>query len=57
MRTFVRSIAQALAPLMFGGLSDLVAGFAVHGAPIGTKHVFHKPSSPARDWAWRSPSW
>jgi MFS family permease len=41
VRTFVRSMAQALAPLLFGGLADLVTGFAVHGAPIGTKHVFH----------------
>jgi MFS family permease len=41
-RTFVRSLAQALAPLLFGGLAALVAGFAVHGAPIGTRHVFHR---------------
>jgi MFS family permease len=42
VRTFIRSLAQALAPLLFGGLADLVAGFAVHGAPIGTHHVFHR---------------
>jgi MFS family permease len=41
LRTFIRSLAQALAPLVFGGLASLVAGFTVHGAPIGTKHVFH----------------
>ncbi|HEY1522031.1 MAG TPA: MFS transporter [Solirubrobacteraceae bacterium] len=41
VRTFVRSIAQGVAPLLFGGVSGLVAGFAVHQAPIGTKHVFH----------------
>jgi MFS family permease len=41
VRTFIRSIAQGVAPLLFGALSGLVAGFAVHQAPIGTKHVFH----------------
>jgi MFS family permease len=46
VRTFIRSLAQALAPLLFGGLADLVAGFAVHGAPIGTKHVFHHGTHP-----------
>src|SRR6202030_1841630 len=29
LRTFVRSLAQALAPLLFGGLSSLVAGFTL----------------------------
>ena len=42
VRTFIRSMAQALAPLLFGGLADLVAGFAPEQAPIGTKHVFHR---------------
>jgi uncharacterized membrane protein (DUF485 family) len=35
-RTFVRSLAQAIAPLVFGGISDLVAGFYPRQAPIGT---------------------
>ena len=42
VRTFIRSMAQALAPLLFGGLADLVAGFVPVQAPIGTKHVFHR---------------
>lgn len=46
VRTFVRSVAQGVAPLLFGGLSQLVAGFAVHGAPIGTKHVFKTAVKP-----------
>jgi len=36
VRTFLRSLAQALAPLLFGGVADLVAGFTPHQAPIGT---------------------
>jgi MFS family permease len=35
-RTFLRSLAQALAPLLFGGVADLIAGFAPEQAPIGT---------------------
>jgi MFS family permease len=35
-RTFLRSLAQALAPLVFGGLADLIAGIAPQQAPIGT---------------------
>lgn len=35
-RTFLRSLAQALAPLVFGGLSQLIAGIAPQQAPIGT---------------------
>ena len=38
-RTVLRSIAQAIAPLVFGGLSDLVAGIAPKQAPIGTHPV------------------
>jgi MFS family permease len=34
--TVVRSLAQALAPLLFGGLSQLVAGIVPQQAPIGT---------------------
>ncbi|MDE3132826.1 MAG: MFS transporter [Acidobacteriota bacterium] len=40
VRTFLRSLAQALAPLIFGTLTALIAGIAsskVHEAPIGTK--------------------
>ena len=35
-RTVLRSLAQALAPLIFGGLADLIAGFFPKQAPIGT---------------------
>ncbi|HUB73559.1 MAG TPA: MFS transporter [Solirubrobacteraceae bacterium] len=35
-RSFLRSLAQALAPLAFGALADLVAGIVPAQAPIGT---------------------
>jgi MFS family permease len=35
-RTLLRSLAQALAPLVFGGLADLIAGIAPEQSPIGT---------------------
>jgi MFS family permease len=35
-RTVLRSLAQALAPLLFGGLADVIAGIAPEQAPIGT---------------------
>ncbi len=35
-RTVLRSLAQALAPLVFGGLADLIAGIAPEQAPVGT---------------------
>lgn len=35
-RTFLRSLAQALAPLLFGVVADIVAGFVPAQAPIGT---------------------
>jgi MFS family permease len=35
-RTFLRSLAQAIAPIAFGGLADLIAGIAPEQAPIGT---------------------
>ncbi len=35
-RTFVRSLAQALAPLLFGAVADIVAGIVPAQAPIGT---------------------
>jgi MFS family permease len=41
--TVVRSLAQALAPLAFGGISELVAGIVPRAAPIGTHP--HSPSS------------
>jgi hypothetical protein len=42
----VRSLAQALAPLVFGGVSQLIAGIFPSQAPIGDvrTHV-HAPSS------------
>ncbi len=43
VRTFIRSLAQAIAPLAFGGLADLIAGFTPQQAPIGTHP--HQPSS------------
>ena len=42
--TVVRSLAQALAPLVFGGVSQLIAGIFPSQAPIGT-HVHAPPSS------------
>ena len=45
VRTFIRSLAQALSPLVFGGLSQLVAGILPSQAPIGTHP--HAPSSNA----------
>ena len=35
-RTFLRSIAQAIAPLVFGGVADVISGFVPHQAPVGT---------------------
>ena len=43
--TTVRSLAQALAPLAFGGVSQLIAGFLPKAAPIGTHP--HAPSHTA----------
>jgi MFS family permease len=40
--TVVRSLAQALAPLVFGGVSQLIAGIVPAQAPIGTRP--HAPS-------------
>lgn len=36
VRTFLRSLAQALAPLLFGELAVLIAGIAPEQAPVGT---------------------
>jgi MFS family permease len=38
-RTVLRSLSQAIAPLVFGGLADLIAGIAPKQAPIGTHPV------------------
>ncbi len=38
-RTVLRSLAQAVAPLVFGGIADLIAGIAPKQAPIGTHPV------------------
>jgi MFS family permease len=43
-RTVLRSLAQALAPLVFGGLSQLIAGILPEQTPIGT-HVHGVVSS------------
>ncbi|MGI8920419.1 MAG: MFS transporter [Solirubrobacteraceae bacterium] len=37
VRTVLRTTAQAIAPLLFGAVADLVAGFTPRQAPIGTK--------------------
>jgi len=42
--TVVRSLAQALAPLAFGGLSQLIAGIVPAQTPIGT-HPHAPPAS------------
>jgi MFS family permease len=36
-RTFLRSLAQAIAPLTFGAVSDLVAGISPAQVPVGTQ--------------------
>jgi MFS family permease len=36
VRTVVRSLAQALAPIVFGGLSQLIAGVLPEQTPVGT---------------------
>jgi MFS family permease len=44
-RTVLRSLAQALAPLVFGGLSQLIAGIVPAQAPIGTHPGLVSPSA------------
>jgi MFS family permease len=47
-RTVIRSLAQALAPILFGGLADLIAGIEPSQAPIGTHvhgHVSHNTAN------------
>ena len=41
----LRSLAQALAPLVFGGLSQLIAGIAPAQAPVGTHTGVISPST------------
>jgi MFS family permease len=36
-RTFLVSLAQAVAPVLFGGLSSLIAGFVPQQTPVGTQ--------------------
>jgi len=45
-RGLVRSLAQAVAPLVFGGIADLIAGIAPQPTPIGT-HPSHSAISSA----------
>jgi MFS family permease len=44
-RTVLRSLAQALAPLVFGGLADAIAGIVPAQAPIGTHPGAVSPST------------
>lgn len=44
LRGLLRSLSQALAPLVFGGLADAVAGIAPEQAPIGTHPGVISPS-------------
>jgi MFS family permease len=43
--TVVRSLAQAAAPLLFGALSQLIAGIVPEQAPIGTRPGTPSPST------------
>jgi MFS family permease len=44
-RTVLRSLAQAIAPIAFGALADLIAGIAPEQAPIGTHPVISPGSA------------
>ena len=44
-RTFLRSLTQAVAPLAFGALADLIAGIAPQQSPIGTHPGLVSPST------------
>jgi MFS family permease len=44
-RTVLRSLAQAVAPLAFGGVSDLIAGIAPTQVPLGTHPGVISPSA------------
>jgi MFS family permease len=45
VRTFLRSLTQALAPLLFGGLADVIAGISPQQTPIGTHSSAISPST------------
>jgi hypothetical protein len=45
VRTVLRSLVQALAPLLFGGLSQLVAGIFPAQTPVGTHAGIVSPSA------------
>jgi MFS family permease len=45
VRTVVRTVGQATAPLLFGAIADLVAGIAPSQAPIGTRPGGISPST------------
>lgn len=47
VRTLLRSVAQALAPLLFGGISQLVAGIVPAQTPVGT-HATHAAISSSK---------
>ena len=44
-RTFLRSVTQAVAPLAFGGLADLIAGIVPDQSPVGTHPGLVSPST------------
>jgi hypothetical protein len=44
-RTLLRSLAQAAAPLAFGGLADVIAGVAPEQAPLGTHSQVISPGA------------
>jgi MFS family permease len=44
-RTFLRSGAQAFAPIAFGGIADLIAGIAPEQAPVGTHPGLVSPAT------------
>ncbi|MBV9194489.1 MAG: MFS transporter [Solirubrobacterales bacterium] len=48
IRTVVRSLAQALAPLVFGALSQLIAGILPEQTPVGTHADVASAASAAR---------
>jgi MFS family permease len=45
IRTVLRSLGQAVSPLLFGGLADLIAGIVPAQAPIGTHPGLVSPST------------
>ncbi|WP_249009511.1 MFS transporter [Conexibacter sp. DBS9H8] len=53
IRTVVRSLAEAVAPVTFGALADLVAGVIPQQTPVGTHtHVAPLSSSAAQGLEW-----